>query len=243
MTGFSSYRTKCNAHLILPKCTLAIDQVRYTERGTSGPSDLATGDSNGEIARCKHKVTIAWLAQDFVRLTIQVRYVEYFGMTRIYEWTLFSPVPARNQIINISTWFTFKMIMHINHFFSYRLPTYRCSWKKYNCEAKFYLLNKKITIIQKHVMMYLWFKNRWLFYCLIRYGCMFPRVNPVSLCLGFLRTLWFPGVTGISGAAGCHIRKSRSEQSKTPVTKNTTVKYVQPCGNEISNLIISIQKS
>lgn len=149
MTGFSSYRTKCNAHLILPKCTLAIDQVQYTERGTSGPSDLATGDSNGEIARCKHKVTIAWLAQDFVRLTIQVRYVEYFGMTRIYEWTLFSPVPARNQIINISTWFTFKMIMHINHFFSYRLPTYRCSWKKYNCEAKFYLLNKKLTIIHK----------------------------------------------------------------------------------------------
>lgn len=59
MTGFSSYRTKCNAHLILSKCTLAIDQVQYTERGTSGPSDLATGDSNGEIARCKHKVTIA----------------------------------------------------------------------------------------------------------------------------------------------------------------------------------------
>lgn len=57
MTGFSSYRTKCNAHLILPKCTLAIDQVQYTERVTSGPSDLATGDSNGEIARCKHKVT------------------------------------------------------------------------------------------------------------------------------------------------------------------------------------------
>lgn len=149
MTGFSSYRTKCNAHLILPKCTLAIDQVRYTERGTSGPSDLATGDSNGEIARCKHKVTIAWLAQDFVRLTIQVALRRVFRHDSNIWMNLI--LTCANQNINISTWFTFKMIMHINHFFSYRLPTYRCSWKKYNCEAKFYLLNKKITIIHKHM--------------------------------------------------------------------------------------------
>lgn len=42
--------------------------------------------------------------------------------------------------------------MYINYFFFYRLFIYRCLWKKYNCEVKFYLLNKKIIIIYKYML-------------------------------------------------------------------------------------------
>lgn len=84
-----------------PRSTLAKYQLRYTETRYLVWL-LATCDSNGEIARCKHGVTIARLVQQ-VHLTLQgvhLKWHEFMNEPWLY---------IRHHVvkcINITPWFT-----------------------------------------------------------------------------------------------------------------------------------------
>lgn len=105
-----------------PRCTLAKYQLRYTETRYLVWL-LATCDSNGEIARCKHGVTIARLVQ--VHLTLHGCTPE---VTRIYEWTMALHTSPRRQMYKYNSMIHVELNNHcikICHFFSYSLHVLR----------------------------------------------------------------------------------------------------------------------